>query len=545
MSHNEKIIFRLPEEYLAKILGFAIHRTRNREDAEDLAQEIYLQVLTALASPREIQNLNAFIWAVSHNTYCRWVSNQKRGTTTVLQGTEEAPDRIEDFYAQKEERVRLRQEITLLSKTYRDVIIMHYFSGMSCQQIANHVGAPVGTVKWWLHEARKDIKEGMDKMREYGERSYKPGKLHIGTQGRMGINGEPSSLVRHMFHQNILLAAYQKPRTIKELSLELGVSAPYVEDAVEFLRQNQVLVAREKETYQTDFIIMSQTQLAKIVNELDQAFGDVYYERNMSFLNQHREFLENSEYSKAADFNWSRLLWVYIFVFEDFCYDIFNHNILTKKMPRQELPIRPNGGKWVALGFEHGDEEAYRKVRKAEYGWDGPFTTGTKKNGESGYVKNLAQYWSGLDNEWLAKIPYQAIPVYIKVIKNNMQVDTLTDNEKELLITGIDNGFFSKSTAGLLKPNILYLPPEMYYKMKEQAKDLYGDLEEVYVQALDFLVKRLADLVPDHVRCQSGNCFSILFRYFATFCLARAKASSLLSEPEDEYKHLLSLYAYE
>lgn len=124
MSEKSRMMSRLSDEYLGKILGFAIQRTKDREHAEDLAQEIYLQVLTALARTKEVQNFNAFVWAISHNTYCKWVSSQRRGTTTMLIGTEEAPDSIEEFYVEKEQRAKLRQEIAFLAKTYRDVY--HY-----------------------------------------------------------------------------------------------------------------------------------------------------------------------------------------------------------------------------------------------------------------------------------------------------------------------------------------------------------------------------------------------------------------------------------
>jgi hypothetical protein len=89
------------------------------------------------------------------------------------------------------------------------------------------------------------------------------------------------------------------------------------------------------------------------------------------------------------------------------------------------------------------------------------------------------------------------------------------------------------------------LSPEVYYKVKDLAEDLYGVLKEVYADALTMVTNRLDRAIPDHVRHQAGNYLSLFFRYFATFSLARAKVDNLLSEPEDEYKHLLSLYVHE
>ena len=80
-------------------------------------------------------------------------------------------------------------------------------------------------MKWWLHEARTFIKEGMDTMREYGEKSFNPGTLYVSCQGNLGRDNEPVSCAKRKLAQNILLAAYEEPVTVKEICVEHGVSA--------------------------------------------------------------------------------------------------------------------------------------------------------------------------------------------------------------------------------------------------------------------------------------------------------------------------------
>ena len=52
-------------------------------DAEDLAQEIVLQLLLSLQKGTEIANINAFVWSVSQHTFCKWLRAKKRGSTDV------------------------------------------------------------------------------------------------------------------------------------------------------------------------------------------------------------------------------------------------------------------------------------------------------------------------------------------------------------------------------------------------------------------------------------------------------------------------------
>ena len=60
---------RFEEEYLEKVLGFCYQKVNNRENAEDLSVEISLEVLKAIRSGKEIENLGAFVWSVSNHTF--------------------------------------------------------------------------------------------------------------------------------------------------------------------------------------------------------------------------------------------------------------------------------------------------------------------------------------------------------------------------------------------------------------------------------------------------------------------------------------------
>ena len=69
-------------------------------------------------------------------------------------------------------------------------------------------------------------------------------------------NDEPMTCAKRKSAQNILLAAYNEPLTIIELCDELGISAPYIEDEVESLVENQFMNEVAKGKYQTDFVIL-------------------------------------------------------------------------------------------------------------------------------------------------------------------------------------------------------------------------------------------------------------------------------------------------
>ena len=71
-----------------------------------------------------------------------------------------------------------RQEIAYLSKLQRRIVIAYYFENHKQADIASELGIPLGTVKWHLFEAKKELKRGMDKMRKASELKFNPVKFH-------------------------------------------------------------------------------------------------------------------------------------------------------------------------------------------------------------------------------------------------------------------------------------------------------------------------------------------------------------------------------
>ena len=81
--------------------------------------------------------------------------------------------------------------------------------------------------------------------RLYGEKSYRPSGFEIDYWGYVRFDpNEYEDFKRRKIKGNILLAAYYSPMTIQEISVELGVALPYLEDEIELLTESQYLVCR-------------------------------------------------------------------------------------------------------------------------------------------------------------------------------------------------------------------------------------------------------------------------------------------------------------
>ncbi|MBQ8402171.1 MAG: RNA polymerase sigma factor [Clostridia bacterium] len=254
----EKII----TEYLKPIFGFALKRCRSVQDAEDLSQEIVLKAFRTLLIRDDIRDTGKFIWTIAHNmlsNYYRDASHSIIGVpideaaefladisadSDITSGTEDTADSLE----------RLQSEIAYLSRLQRKIVIAYYFENRKQAEIAEALSIPLGTVKWHLFEAKKELKRGMDTMRKTSELKFNPIRFQsYGINGSAGTKS-PGEFFRSVLTQNICYCVRNTAKTVNEIADDLGVSPVYVETEAEFLETYGFLTLK-KDRYIVNFII--------------------------------------------------------------------------------------------------------------------------------------------------------------------------------------------------------------------------------------------------------------------------------------------------
>ena len=272
----EKII----TEYLKPIFGFALKRCKNTHDAEDLSQDIVLKAFRALLIKDDIGDVRKFIWTIAHNALSNYYRDAAKSTIGVL--IDEVaeiiadPDSIPDSDDNAGAIRRLQSEIAYLSKLQRKIVIAYYFENRKQADIAKDLDIPLGTVKWHLFEAKKELKRGMDTMRKTSELKFNPIKFHsYGINGNIGTKS-PDEFFRSTLSQNICYCVRNTAKTINEIADDLGVSPVYVETEVEFLEEYGFLKA-EKDKYIVNFIISEPTaELLTLQNDMYKRAAEMF-----------------------------------------------------------------------------------------------------------------------------------------------------------------------------------------------------------------------------------------------------------------------------
>lgn len=259
-------------EYLKPIFGFALKRCKNIHDAEDLSQEIMVKAFRALLIKEDVADMGKFIWTVAHNTLSNYYRDTAKSMVVVPldEIAELLADPCQQIDADDNTKAihRLQTEIAYLSKLQRRIVVAFYFENRKQADIARELGIPLGTVKWHLFEAKKELKRGMDTMRKASELKFKPIKFHsCGINGSVGTKS-PDEFLRSTLSQNICYCVRDMAKTVNEIADDLGVSPVYIEPEVEFLEEYGFLQV-QKDKYIVNFIISEPTvELLTMQNEM-------------------------------------------------------------------------------------------------------------------------------------------------------------------------------------------------------------------------------------------------------------------------------------
>ncbi len=353
-----RLIDEFATRYMESVYYYCLKKTGDSHEAEELASEITLHIVTALYSGKVPTHFHAWMWRIAHNRYSRWAAAKRRRADTMMpEDVEEydAADTSGDIFREiedSEELASLRRELAFIASDYREILVAYYFEDRRIKDIAASLSLPEGTVTSKLYRARHMLKEGMTMARTFGVKSYKPEEVRfVNSCSSFGSSGQPWSILNHLLFQNILLETYGNPQTAKDLALELGVALPYMESELEFLT-NETFLSKHDDTYQTTFAIISreaQTAIrnytASVVKDLTAKITDLI--DVWADICAAHHFDAFGTYQSYEDAKWSLLPMVFDYLYAT----------AVNREPYL-YTCRPDGGKWDIVGFQSTDFEA-------------------------------------------------------------------------------------------------------------------------------------------------------------------------------------------
>ena len=148
------------DEYYYKIYKWSISKTKNKEDAEDLTNNIFLAIFEYLNKNIPIEKLENLIWKIAYNLWCTKAKNYDKEKRNIMLD--------EDFqYISNEEpldKIIYKDIITNLdnlglTSNEKNSFQLYYLKDLSIKEISNILNTKETTIKYYLYNARNKIKE--------------------------------------------------------------------------------------------------------------------------------------------------------------------------------------------------------------------------------------------------------------------------------------------------------------------------------------------------------------------------------------------------
>ena len=497
---------------LTAIYGYAFARLFDKREVDDLTQDIVCAVLTSAPRCRHDEAFHGFAWRIADNTFRSFI-RRRAHTDEPCEAAEDisVPSAEQVFIEQTEasdELYRLRRELSLLSKTHREVCVSYYIDHKRCSDIAREQHISVEMVKYHLFKTRKLLKEGIGMTRQLGEKSYNPGTFRVDFWGDYNYYGE---LFHRRLSGSIVLAAYYAPMTAEELSMELGVAMPYLEEELDTLERAGVLL-KVGGRYQTNLVIITDDYEKEFVRSTKSLYPDTasrVYEAVSALLPSVRalDFQGN-------DYDDNRLLFTLLNIAM-----IEGYRRADERAPGGEAKPFPLGGNGWVFGYDN--DYAHRHFH-------GVTTDNRREDGAARF----------------AVINYRAVAA-CQMVRFKGYVQKAEAMWDAILNAPADKR--NKEVASLVKDNVLSLEgdtlranfpvftEEVYRRVCELLSPTIEEIADCMIAVSDKAERLLEDYVPASVKEQCGDIAKIHHRLdVAAFLIEALIDDRELTVPEEK-----------
>jgi RNA polymerase sigma-70 factor, ECF subfamily len=177
---SERAYRELIGRYQRPVFSLIYRLVRDREKAEDLAQDTFIKVLNAIDRYNPEFKFSSWIFKIAHNTsldhlrrrepetlsmdgspHARTAAETEATTITPASGDENP----EQYTVNRELGTEIDGALGTLRAEYRTAIVLCHVEGRPYEEIAEIMEVPLGTVKTYIHRGRKELMQRLEHLR--------------------------------------------------------------------------------------------------------------------------------------------------------------------------------------------------------------------------------------------------------------------------------------------------------------------------------------------------------------------------------------------
>lgn len=535
---NKDELIEVLMKHADKIFFYCVKRCNSRIDAEDLSQDILLDIIININKGIEIKNFDYYIWKICKNHYSKYVNKKvkERENVTSLEKINKNTGaqvfnntNILDELVANEKIALINTSIKLLSHDYSEILYSYYIEDKTIENISKNLNLPLGTVKKRLFDIRNKLKEYLKMERLNGKKAYVPKSFSTIANFDNKLPFDVHETVRPLFVKNLLWHTYDNLCTIEDLSIEMGMAKPYVEDIVGYLLGRNFLL-QEGNKYKSNVVFITD----EIVKDVD-----CYIKSNENFyldeiiriannnLNYYQQIVDNKEIS-SKELMWSLISMINGFIIEkpmekrtkkygdaDFSFCLIEYK---KEYDRNDFMISWNG---------FGDRN--------KFGIDGSAFPAAPNDNQDSHLVHKRISMNRSNNG------FSLDPLLIsKVIKNNLkynELDTLTRNAIDRLI----NLNVLKVNNNIVQVVMPVISQTDYIKLRKKC--LSDEiLMNLYMNLYNNVSQIVENNIPNYLKDDVPFIISSLMNPIKSHLLIRAYEQGLLSMDEEHNFFAYNMY---
>jgi RNA polymerase sigma-70 factor (ECF subfamily) len=156
----------LVTKYQSKVFSMALSFTRNREAADDLAQEVFLKTYLALPRFHGKSEFGTWLYRISINHIKDYLRKKGRAKEVSLEDVgevsfsdKEQTEKAEQEQESENRRHLVREFVRGLPEKYRVILTLRDIQGLAYEQISEVLHLSPGTVDSRLHRARRMLRK--------------------------------------------------------------------------------------------------------------------------------------------------------------------------------------------------------------------------------------------------------------------------------------------------------------------------------------------------------------------------------------------------
>ena len=162
---DQEALKEIYDKYHKKVYRIAYGVVRQREDALDIVQEVFIKLFRSIKNFQGRSHFYTYLYRMVMNTAIdhtrksgkKFASSlDEEGSFEPSDGAEKGPERV---FLQKELEERVKRAMDKLPAEQKAALIFRDMEGLSYQEMAEAMGCSIGTVMSRLHYGRKKMQE--------------------------------------------------------------------------------------------------------------------------------------------------------------------------------------------------------------------------------------------------------------------------------------------------------------------------------------------------------------------------------------------------